>query len=108
MHRARKKRRRGGAVRRVLTLKYEDTAALRRRALRRRLLSVLILLAAAKLFVVTVGERAWTGALALFWQEQCLAYRLPGDRLAYVAAPQGTALPAYLADFSRATGSTWH
>jgi hypothetical protein len=92
---------------RVRLLRYEDTAALRRRALRRRLFTVLALLAAAKLLFETIGPRAWDGAMTLFWQERCLNYALPGDRVVYVAAPRGAALPAYLKDFSAAVGATW-
>ncbi len=88
-------------------LKYEDTDACRRRVVRRRLLAALALLAALKLLMSTAGERAWTGALAQFWQARCLSHRLPQDRIAYVAAPAGAALPAYLGDFSDASRPTW-
>ena len=92
---------------RVRLLRYEDAAALRRRALRRRLVAVLALLGAINLLFHTFGARAWDGAMTLFWQQRCLGYQLPEDRLAYVAGPRGAAMPAYLKDFGGAGGSTW-
>src|SRR5688572_10515503 len=108
MKRKRRKSTRRAKPTRLPLLHYENVAAARRRAFRKHLSATLLALVAAKLLVHHLGERVWTGAQSLFWQERCLAYRLPEDRLAYVAAPQGTVLPAYLGDFSGGVGSTWH
>ena len=105
--RSRRKAKKTSPPRRVRLLRYEDAVALRRRALRRRLVAVLALLVAINLLLRTFGERAGDGAMTLFWQERCLGYQLPEDRLAYVAGPRGAALPAYLKDFSSGGGSTW-
>jgi hypothetical protein len=105
--RSRRKSKKTLPPRRVRLLRYEDAAALRRRALRRRLVAVLALLVAINLLFHTFGERAWDGAMTLFWQQRCLGYQLPDDRIAYVARPRGAALPAYLKDFSGGGGSTW-
>jgi hypothetical protein len=53
------------------------------------------------------GDDLWTRSLSHFWEERCLDYRLPGDRVAYVAAPAGLILPEYLGDFSVGSRSTW-
>src|SRR4051794_19035260 len=83
---------------------HDDTTSLRRPLIvRRPLLIMLLILAAANLLVRGLGERFWNGGMSLFWQEKCLTYQLPPDRIAFVAAPQGLALPPYLADFSNVT-----
>jgi hypothetical protein len=46
-------------------------------------------------------------SVALYWQEKCLNYTLPPDRVAYVAAPKGLELPSYLADFSQPAAGLW-
>lgn len=86
---------------------YDDPAARRRRRVRVLLILALLLLSALKVVQVRVGDRVWAAALERFWESRCLTHQLPIDRVAFVAAPRGTALPTYLGDFTGASGSAW-
>lgn len=87
---------------------YDDPAARRRRRVRTLLVLALLMLTALKVAQTRLGDRAWTVVLARFWESRCLAHQLPLDRVAFVAAPRGTALPSYLGDFSSTPGSVWN
>jgi len=61
-----------------------------------------------RLFLYNYGERAWTAGLTFMWQQRCMSYTQPADRVAYVAGPAGLELPGYLADFSATPGMMWN
>jgi len=91
----------------VASIAYESLEVARRRRIRHFLLVLFLLLIAAKVAILRVGDRAWTGAIARFWEHRCLTYTLPDDRVAFVAAPRGIMLPSYLGDFSNESLQTW-
>jgi hypothetical protein len=68
---------------------------------------VLVGLVLIKLFVSTAGDLIWDRVTSMFWQQQCLTYRLPEDCVMYFAAANGADLPAGLADFS-SKSATWN